>query len=152
MKRPNIGKRLLPLLDVMFLLLALFIILPHGITSKEFQTIRSLQDKNDSLEKTISFYEWKLGTPKTKAKISTHKVFHLHVNNNRVLWKEQMFSWTEIKNRLRDVLLEKKISFVVLQVSDSVGDPTQRGTIEQIGDFFKDLSLIHIVSHEGLFD
>lgn len=120
-QRPRIAKRLVPLLDVLFLLLAFFIVMPHGMRSvqrklapppdwqaKEIEELVELrQDADGRVRFGDNFYTLDefpdvqgLPGPESKSMVLV-----------RVAWSTR---WRDAK-KLRAQLDERKLVYVVLQ-------------------------------------
>ena len=144
MKRPELGKRLLPLLDIILILLAFFIILPHGIVTSEKLELSSFKKKNTKLNNQLNYYKWKYGKQKTSVQ-KLYKTMELTISSNQLytnskLIKDEM--WFETLERK---ILSQDINFVIIKIFDIAGKPTRAGTVKKLENVLDKLNVIHII-------
>lgn len=148
MKKPDIARRMLPLMDIIFLLLAFFIILPHGIVTNEKIQIESLQDKSEHLKREVNYYQWKYGDLKVEGG-KIYKTMTLNVTSNELYLDSDRVPKELWEAELRQKIEASKINFVFLKISDIPGKLTSVQNIEFLQKILSDLEVIHIVETDG---
>lgn len=144
MKKPEITKRMLPLLDILFLLLAFFIILPHGITSNEKVKIKALEKENESRSRSVDYYEWKYSNKKS-TQSNVFKTMTLQFQSDELYHESTKLEPDQWKKYLQQQFEEQHINFIFLQIIDTPGNPTLSGTVHQLEDLLDELKVIHII-------
>ncbi|NUM34408.1 MAG: hypothetical protein HUU50_07680 [Candidatus Brocadiae bacterium] len=147
MKKPDIARRMLPLLDIIFLLLAFFIILPHGIVTNERLEITGLKERNEKIQNELEYYTWKYGDRKESSE-KHHNILMLKLVSNDLYieadkipfaaWKQELEKNTKINNK----------NFFMVKIQDIAGKPTRTGTIESLETILKDLKITYIIHIE----
>ena len=142
MKKPELGKRLLPLLDIILILLAFFIILPNGIVTKEKLELGSLREKNQDLQHRLSYLRWKYGD-KTEIAPFYNRLTVLVAGKeleigNRTIPPNQ---WPKV---LAKEVRDKKIDLVMIQIVRQGEKKTRYGAIKQLAKILDSLNVIHI--------
>lgn len=151
MKKPDIGKRILPLLDIVFILLAFFIVLPHGVKSNEMVRIGMLEKQRNELQQELEYFRWKHGTNKALSN-KIHRILHLAFKNNKiVIGKDEIplsdDDWTQ--------LLDKKIelaeaTFIIFKVEkDDEGFATLTKSVDDLKSFLQQKSIVYIEEDSG---
>ncbi len=147
MKKPDIAKRMLPLLDIIFLLLSFFIILPHGIVTNERLEITGLKERNEKIQKELDHYSWKYSDRKE----SSGKIYNtltiqiisndLYIESEKIpkeLWKQECTNKIKIQNS----------NFLIVKISDIAGKPTRSGTVESLVKMLDELKIAYIIHAE----
>lgn len=107
MKKPEVTRRLLPLLDIMMLLLTFFIIMPHGIVTKEKEQIMRLNNANEDLKQQIDYYQWHF-SEREQMSGNEYRTMTLVLVNNNLYLKDDMLdsksweSWGKFPYELYD--------------------------------------------------
>ena len=143
-KRPDIGKRLLPLLDIIMILLAFFIVLPHGIKSRELVQIETLKSKNQEMARKLAYYQWQYGTLK-KTGQKVYRTLTITVSSNELYLDNQKVPPAQWPSQLQKRVTESGADFVMVQVFDVAGKYTERETITTIEKLLDGLQIIHII-------
>ena len=144
MKRPELGKRLLPLLDIILILLAFFIILPHGIVTSEKIELSSLKQKNTSLTNQLNYYKWKYGKQKTRVQ-KLYKTMELTISSNKLYINSKLIKEDSWYEKLERKILSQDISFVIIKIFDIAGKPTRAGSVKKLENVLDKLNVIHII-------
>lgn len=147
MKKPDITRRLLPLLDVIFILLAFFIILPHGIKSNETLENQALRKHTKDMERELSQYQWKYGpvTPKKSAYYRSLLVL-MSGNQIRIDMDGKPIPDNEWQNRLQKAIEDNNSNFVIVHVQDVPGNKTRTGKIREVESFLQERKLLFVVT------
>lgn len=126
MKKPEIEKKLMPLLDIIFLLLCMFIILPHGIKSNERLEIQALKQKNQQATRELEYYQWQYGS--TKAISNRYYEVGILTFRNNELWSGgEMIPENKWRERLRRNIFEANINFVIVHIPKDEDIDTEKG-------------------------
>ena len=143
-KRPEIGKRLLPLLDIIMILLAFFIILPHGIKSRELAQIETLKSKSQKMAQELAYYQWQHG-PLKKTGQKVYRTLTLTISSNELYLDNEKIAPANWQLKLQRRIAEARVDFVVVQIFDVAGKVTERETINAIEKILDGLRVIHII-------
>ncbi|HON45441.1 MAG TPA: hypothetical protein P5543_03940 [Planctomycetota bacterium] len=144
MRKPEITKRMLPLLDIIFLLLAFFIILPHGITSGDKVQISSLKNENAERARKIEYYEWQYSDRKA-GKGNIYKTITLQFRSDELYHESTKLLPDKWREYLNKQFNELHINFVFLQIIDTPGIPTLTGSVDQLEQLLNEFNVIHII-------
>lgn len=148
MRKPEIQKRLLSLLDIIFLLLCFFIVLPQGITSNEVLEIQTLRHKNQELSKQLGYYQWQYGPLKPltgrdyRARIFTLSKNQLYVEGDLVA-KD---AW---ETRIRKIVQDNNINFVIIS-GDASDRETQIGEVRRLEATLNNMQVAYIITVESV--
>lgn len=144
MKKPDIAKRMLPLLDIIFLLLAFFIILPHGIMTSERIEIIELREKNNQIQKELEYYSWKYSGKKA-ASGKIYKTMSIVLVSDKLYIDSEKIHEEKWEQEILKKIYGEKIQFVILKINDIAGKPTRSGTVERLENILKKTNVIYII-------
>jgi biopolymer transport protein ExbD len=148
MRKPEIQKRLLSLLDIIFLLLCFFIVLPHGITSNEVLQIQSLQHKNQELTKELGYYQWQYGPLKPlTGRDYRARIFTL--SKNQLYVEGELVSKDTWETRLKKMMEDNNINFVIIS-GDTTDRETQIGEVRRIEAILHNRQVAYIITAESV--
>ncbi|BBM85660.1 biopolymer transporter ExbD [Candidatus Uabimicrobium amorphum] len=151
MKKPDIGKRILPLLDIVFILLAFFIVLPPGVKSNEMVRISMLEKQKNELEQELEYFRWKHGTNKALSN-KIHRILNLTFKNNKILISKDEIP---LSDEDWEQILDKKIelaeaTFIIFRVEkDDEGFTTLTKSIDDFKNFLQQKSIVYIEEDSG---
>lgn len=160
MKKPDFGKRLLPLMDLIFLLLTFFIILPHGIRSRELMQIESLRQENQRIaeeaveankdvRRRLTTYQWQYGELPAEDRHYRSMLITLG-NNNLYLGpgpeRLQPIPPAEWSEKLKSAVRFGNVNFVIVQVRDGEGEPTEVGTLDALTRTLRRMEILYITT------
>jgi biopolymer transport protein ExbD len=155
MKKPDLGKRLIPLMDMMFLLLIFFIILPHGIRSNELLQIETLKkenqemkmdfkERNKEIRRNLEYYRWQYGTPKEDALYTmfalTFRDNQLYIGNPEQTKPIPLEDW---ESQIKSAIKIQNANLIVIQVKDVQLEtsPTTLETFEKLASILDRLQI-----------
>lgn len=145
MQRPDIGKRILPLLDIVFILLAFFIVLPHGVSSNEVVEISMLEKQNRQLQQELQYYHWKHGTNKTLSN-KVHKILTTVVKNNTISITTNVLSSKNWQKELAEKINDESATFVIIRIEkDDEGIVTNTRFVEKLQLIMQKLNIVYII-------
>ncbi|WP_372366572.1 biopolymer transporter ExbD [Candidatus Uabimicrobium sp. HlEnr_7] len=151
MKKPDIGKRILPLLDIVFILLAFFIVLPHGVKSNEIVKIGMLEKQKNELQQELEYFRWKHGTNKALSN-KIHRILNLVFKNNKIfIGKDNILlskdNWTDLLAKKIEV---SEATFIIFRVEkDDDGSTTRTKSIDGLKKFLQQQNIIYIEEDSG---
>lgn len=145
MKKPDIGKRLLPLLDIIFILLAFFIILPHGIKSNEIAENKFLKKKNKQVANKLEYYDWKYNALKKKSN-KVYNILKLTLSSNKLYIGVESIKDSKWNHVIARKIEDENINFVIIAITDIAGQSTRLGTVRKLEKLLDTFKVIHIIT------
>lgn len=152
MKKPEIGKRLVPLLDLIFLLLIFFLILPHGVHSRQLLQIDQLkqekqeikaesQSRDREMKRELEYYRSQYGSQDESAAKRAVRPLIVTLKDNLLFLgpdpnKLQPVSTAEaMKERLKNAMTGKNFNYVIIQLTGDEG--VEEGPLEDLMDYLE---------------
>lgn len=155
MKKPEITRRLLPLLDIMMLLLSFFIIIPHGIVTKEKEQIISLGNTNENLKQQIDYYQWHFGDRKEMSGREYRTMTLVFIGNELYLKDDALdskswekFNFPNWEEKIKYHAQVKKVNFAFLQIRDRQDEqPTTQKYLWALEGFLQKYQMLYILEN-----
>ncbi len=145
MKKPDIAKRLLPLLDIMMLLLSFFIILPNGITTNERIQIGDLQSSNELLQQKIDYLKWNYGNRK-EVEGNVYKTLEIFLINDEVHFDKEILTKKDWERKIGLKIELENINFILIKIKDTAGEKyTRSGTVDEIKSICRKFNMMFII-------
>ena len=148
MKKPEIEKRLLPLLDIIFLLLCFFIVLPHGIKSNEILEIASLRNKNQELDREVAFYRWQHG-PLQSLSGKSYRARMLTLSRGSLYWEGEQLAKEHWERKVTETIESIGINFVVIS-GDAMDQETTIADVRRLEKILSALQIPYIITYEHM--
>lgn len=146
MKKPQIQKRLLPLIDIVFLLLAFFIVLPHGIKSNDILEIESLKYKNKDIARELEYYRWQYGPIKT-AKSKDYRARIIKLSRQNLFLEGEAVPKVQWETRIKQAIENQAINFVIIS-GDAMDPEISIENVRHIESILANLRVTYIITSE----
>ncbi len=150
MRKPDIAKRMLPLLDIIMLLLSFFIVLPHGIVTNEKVQIENLTTRNQDLKQQLDYQKWMYGN-RAELAGNDYKTATIQLTGDQLFIGGERIPELSWEKYLLDRREIEKVSFVLIQVQDMPGPgktTTKIRTVDRLKKVCQKLGLMYIVESE----
>ena len=139
---PRFGKRLLPLLDVIFLLLIFFLLLPQGTESSEKRRLRHLESELEETEREADFLKWRYGAH-PPGKIKLRKTLEVVIEGNEAYYQGESgraVPIDEMCERIEQEVRRKNANFVTVMARNGTV-----GSVFEMRDFLEEQHIPYIL-------